>query len=146
MVKSTAHLQPSTSASLTVSTLPTTTCMELESNWANTRSPMCALPLPMLECMQQLNERSPRQSPCPCSCPRRSHPLHSPCLCRSPHTHTHTSIISNPLRPLCLSRCIPPILSTIPTLRGPLWLPHIIPGSLFRLTPTICSLGNMFGQ
>ncbi len=153
MERSIAHLRPSTSASLIISEQQMMTHMGLESSLVNMLSLMCSLLLPTLEHVQHLNRWSSRQSPrlhsrplCfprLCSRPRRSPCLHhSPCLhcphaSHSPHTHWLCTIpiIFIPLQPLCLSQCI------ILILRGPLWL-HIIPR--LWLTPTTCSLGNIF--
>jgi hypothetical protein len=150
--KSTARLRRSTLASLTVSVPLIMTHTGLGSNPANVQSPMCDQPLPMPERAQQLNGLSPRQSPRPrfrrCSRPHRSprprsRPHRFPPLCRSPCPHRstrlipHTRTIPTISIPHCLSLCIP-------ILRGRLL--HIIPGmrSPFRLTPTTCSLGNVF--
>jgi hypothetical protein len=61
--KSTARLQRSTSASLTVSVPLIATHMEPVSSLANVQSLMHDSLLPMLERVQQPNGRSPRQSP-----------------------------------------------------------------------------------
>src|SRR5258708_22803212 len=89
MVKSTACLWPSTSASQIVNTLPTTTHMGQENNQANGQSPMHTLPPPTLKHVQQQKNGAPsrqnhlRHSPCPihCPCPRpfpRPHPFSPP--------------------------------------------------------------------
>jgi hypothetical protein len=135
--------------------------MELESNPANALSPMRAQPPPMFERVQHRNRLPSRQSPrvrSPCRPrnprsprsfprPRRPHTRRSPCVSTLsrvaspirliPPIHIPLSIISIPLLYLSLSRCIP-------TLRGPLRLPHIIPRFRLSLTPTTCRLDNVF--
>src|SRR5216684_3385979 len=75
MVKSTARLWPSTSASQIINTPPMTTHMGQENNQANGQSPMHALPLPTLEHAQQQKNRVPS---------RQNHLRHSPCLSHCP--------------------------------------------------------------
>src|SRR5713226_8522107 len=71
MVKSTARLRPSTSASQIVNMPPPMTHMGQENNQANGQSPMHTLPLPTLEHVQQQKNRVPS---------RQNHLHHSPCL------------------------------------------------------------------
>src|SRR5260370_37715521 len=103
MVKSTARLWPSTSASQIVNAPPTMTYIGQENNQANGQSPMHTLPLPTLEHAQQQKNGAPSRqnclhhSPClsHCPCPRLfphlcpfpcSHPF--PCPRTSPCPHT----------------------------------------------------------
>ena len=126
--KSTARLQRSTSASLTVSAPPITTRTELASNPANALSPMRDQLPPMLEHARQ-TRLSPKQSPRPrfprprfprprfprpcIPCPRFLRPRrptlphHSPCPCHSTRLIPNTRTIPIISIPICLNLHIP---------------------------------------
>src|SRR5229473_6130133 len=102
MVKSTARLRPSTSASQIVNGLPTMTHMGQENNQANGQSPMHALPPPTLKHVQQQKNGAPS---------RQNHLHHSPCLSHCPCPHPFPRLCPfPPSRPF-------PLLCPFPRLR-----------------------------